>query len=240
MALCLITAHIRKTLASIYKYNYRSQPDGHDSVQRIYALNDEAAVLICDYGKATRPRIPFPYYAEAWTGIEYLFATQLIYAGMVREGVQCFENVRRRFDGERRNPWDEPECGHHYARAMSAWSGMLALSGFRYHGPEKAVTAVPRARAANFSSFWSTATAWGTFSQSARDGRLGFTLSVLFGKLPCGSVELAGRVAAGVQSSARLGAKVVPHEIQPREGRLAFVFSDAIELVEGDRLTLAT
>lgn len=232
--------NIRKTLASIYQYNYRSQLYEHDSVQRIYALNDEAAVLICDYGKTTRPRIPFPYYAEAWTGIEYLYASQLIYAGMVRQGVQCFENVRRRFDGERRNPWDEMECGHHYARAMSAWSGILALSGFHYHGPRKLVTAVPRARTANFSSFWSTAEAWGTFSQSARDGRLRFTLSVLFGKLPCGSVELAGRVAAGVQSSARLGTKLLPHEIQPREGRLAFVFSDAIELVEGDRLTLAT
>ena len=115
-------------------------------MQRIYALNDEAAVLICDYGKVKRPRIPFPYYAEAWTGIEYLYATQLLYAGMVREGVQCFENVRKRYDGERRNPWDEPECGHHYARAMSAWSGIVALSGFRYHGPDKGVIAAPKIR----------------------------------------------------------------------------------------------
>ena len=46
---------------------------------------------------------------------------------MVREGVETFENSRRRYDGERRNPWDEAECGHHYARAMSAWSGVLAL-----------------------------------------------------------------------------------------------------------------
>ena len=54
----------------------------------------------------------------------------MIFAGMVNEGVECITNVRHRYDGERRNPWDEAECGHHYARAMSAWSGIIALSGF--------------------------------------------------------------------------------------------------------------
>jgi len=231
-------ANMRKTLASIYKYNYRQNLYDHDSVQRIYALNDEAAVLICDYGAADRPRIPFPYYAEAWTGIEYLYASQLLYAGMVSQGVQCFENVRRRYDGERRNPWDEPECGHHYARAMSAWSGILALSGFHYHGARKAVTALPMVQTANFTSFWSTGTGWGTYSQSTREGRSVFSLSVLHGKLPCGSVELAGAATAGAKSTARLGAKAVQHQIQRAGKHLTFVLTEAVELAEGDRLVL--
>jgi len=231
-------AHIRTTLSSILKYNYRSSLARHDSVQRIYTLNDEAAVLICDYGKGARPRIPFPYYAEAWTGIEYLFATQLLFAGITREGVQTYENVRRRFDGERRNPWDEPECGHHYARAMSAWSGVVALSGFRYQGQEKSVIAVPRVRAGNFSSFWSTGAGWGTFSLSSAGGRTRFTLTVLAGKLPCRSVELAGEAAAGAKSSVMLGQKAVAHELRAGERRVTFVFSDSLELAEGDRLVL--
>lgn len=231
-------AHIRKTLASIYKYNYRNNLFDHDSVQRIYALNDEAAVLICDYGKGARPKIPFSYFQEAWTGIEYLFAAQLFYAGMVSEGVQCVENVRRRYDGERRNPWDEPECGHHYARAMSAWSGVLALSGFRYHGAGKNVVAAPIGDPVDFSSFWSTATGWGTFSQSIRNGRTRFSLSVLFGKLPCRSVELAGAAAVGTKSSASLGSKPLAHQLRPDEKRVTFVFSEPTELTEGDRLVL--
>ena len=231
-------ANIRKTLASIFKYNYRSSLTKHDSVQRIYALNDEAAVLICDYGKVTRPRIPFPYYSEAWTGIEYLFATQLLYAGMVREGVQCFENVRKRFDGERRNPWDEPECGHHYARAMSAWSGIVALSGFHYRGSEKSVVAAPKARVANFSSFWSTATGWGVFSQSNQNGRTRFSLSVLAGNLPCRSVEVVGEAAGDAQSSASLGKKSLPHQMRAAQKRLTFTFADSLELKDGDRLVL--
>jgi uncharacterized protein (DUF608 family) len=231
-------AKIHKTIASIYKYNYRASLSRHNSVERIYALNDEAAVLVCDYGKVTRPKIPFPYSSEAWTGIEYLYATQLIYAGMLREGVRGFEDVRRRFDGERRNPWDEPECGHHYARAMSAWSGIVAISGFAYRGSEKSVSAAPRLRADNFTSFWSTGGAWGVFTQSARNGRRQFSLTVLYGKLPCGKVELAGGVTTGAKSSARLGQQVVAHELHAGNKRVSFVFRDALELKEGDRLVL--
>jgi hypothetical protein len=157
---------------------------------------------------------------------------------MLREGVRCFEDVRRRFDGEKRNPWDEPECGRHYARAMSAWSGLVAISGFAYHGSEQSVSAAPRIRSANFSSFWSTGNAWGVFSQSVRNGRKQFSLSVLYGKLPCRKVELAGEAAAAAKSSASLGKQPVAHEFSAAGKRVSFVFRDSLELKEGDRLVL--
>ncbi len=221
-------AHIRTTIATIYKYNRRSSLIHHDSVERVYALNDEAAVLVCDYAAGKRPKIPFPYSSEAWTGIEYLFATQLIYAGMIREGVQCYEDVRRRYDGERRDPWDEPECGHHYARAMSAWSGLVALSGFRYSGPDRAVTAAPRLRQAEFASFWSTATGWGMFTLSSPRAR--FRLSVKGGKLPCRSVEIPGEVAASRKASVTLGSEALEFDVQAKEGRVTFVFAEAVDV----------
>jgi non-lysosomal glucosylceramidase len=157
-------AHIAKALASIWRYNHKSTMEGHVSLQRTYVLNDEAALLVCDYGKAERPHVPFPYYAEAWTGLEYLAAAQFLYHGMSREGIEAVRNVRARYDGERRNPWNEPECGHHYARAMSSWSTLLAASGFRYHGGEQRVSIQSPA---GFRCFWSTATGWGTFRVTA-------------------------------------------------------------------------
>jgi non-lysosomal glucosylceramidase len=150
--------NIRKTLRSIYKYNYKPTLASHDNVERTYALNEEAAVVVCDYGKAERPLVPFPYYAEAWTGQEYLVAALMMNWGMVKEGVECVENIRARYDGEKRNPWDEPECGHHYARAMSSWSTIVALSGFLYDGAEAAVVAVPKIPRDNFRCFWATGT----------------------------------------------------------------------------------
>jgi len=231
-------ANIRTTLASILRYNYRSSLARHDSVQRVYALNDEAAVLICDYGHGARPKVPFPYYAESWTGIEYLYAAQLLFAGMLDEGVRGFENVRRRFDGEKRNPWDEPECGHHYARAMSAWSGILALSGFRYFGAHKKIVAAPPAPGTEFRSFWSTATGWGVFARSARSERIRCSISVIAGQLPCRSVELAHETKGSAGSSAMFGASALRHDVRFENGRATFAFTEAIDLAPGNDLIL--
>jgi uncharacterized protein (DUF608 family) len=203
-------ANIRRTLGSIYKYNYKRQLYDHHSVQRIFALNDEAALVICDYASGKRPEIPFPYYAEVMTGFEYQAAVHMLYAGMVREGLECIENIRRRYDGERRNPWDEAECGHHYARAMASWSGVLALSGFRYHGAEKSVTAAPKINASRFSSFWSAGPGWGTFSLAAQAGRKRFALRVSEGGLPVRTVRFAGHAAGA--SSVKVAGRAVSHE----------------------------
>jgi len=222
---------VRKTLESIYRYNYKRSLFDHNSVQRIFAVNDEAALVICDYGKAQRPRIPFPYYAEVMTGFEYSAATHMLFAGMTAQGVECVENIRRRYDGERRNPWNEAECGHHYARAMAAWSGLLALSGFSYHGPRKRVTVLPRVRPAAFRSFWSTATGWGTFAQVGGQ----CTLSLLFGKLPLREAEI---LFTGAAASAKLNGREFHHEMH-RQGKQALItFAEDIVLQESDKLVL--
>jgi len=182
----LAPAHIRTTLESIWKYNYKRTLEGHVSLQRTYVLNDEPALMVCDYAKAERPHVPFPYFSESWTGLEYLAAAQLLYAGMTREGLEAVRNVRARYDGERRNPWSEPECGHHYARAMSSWSTLLAASGFRYHGGEQAVTIKA---APGFRCFWSTGTGWGTFRVTAA----GAVLSVDHGTVAVRTATVNGK-----------------------------------------------
>ncbi|HWR52820.1 MAG TPA: GH116 family glycosyl-hydrolase [Bryobacteraceae bacterium] len=227
--------HLRTTLEAIYRYNHRSDLSDHQSVQRTYALNDEAALLVCDYGKAQRPRIPFPYYAEAWTGLEYTVGSHMLYAGMIREGVECIRNVRVRYDGERRNPWDEAECGHHYARAMAAWSGMLALSGFRYDGPEQAIIATPRIAQANFRSFWSTGTAWGTFTSSRTKEGSRVALKVLAGRLDCRSCEI--KSAAGATSAAVNG-KPISHHAARKGAAAIFRFDRTLTLEPGSELVV--
>ena len=198
----------------------------HDTVQRTFALNNEAAMVICDYGKAERPRIPFPYYAEVMTGFEYSTAAHMLYAGMIREGIECIANIRARYDGLKRNPWDEAECGHHYARAMAAWSGVLALSGFRYHAPKAAVVAMPRVPHERFTCFWSTATGWGTFSTTG-----GLEIKVLHGTLSCRSCEFP---AASKTTAATLDGKSVAHGID----RASVRFSEPVVIPTGGVLKL--
>ncbi len=227
--------NIRKALASVYRYNFRQDLMEHDSVQRVYTLNDEPAVLVCDYGKGKRPEIPFPYYAEAWTGMEYLVATLFIRAGMVEEGLLVVESARRRFDGERRNPWDEPECGHHYARAMSAWSPLVTLSGFDYHSAQRAVTARPRVAGAAFRSFWSAGSGWGTFGYDTANGRPRLTISVKEGVLRAKTVAVKG---GGGVPAATLGSGAVASKTSKDANGLVIAFADEVEITPGKDLKI--
>ncbi len=227
--------HIRIVLESIYRYNYKRTLVDHDNVERTFALNDEAAMVICDYGKAERPRIPFPYFAEVMTGFEHSTAALMVYSGMVPQGIECVRNIRARYDGEKRNPWDEAECGHHYARAMASWSSFVGISGFAYDGPRAAVVAVPRILHESFHCFWSTGMGWGSFSYSTIGDGTRFSIGVVAGKLACRSCEITG---SGEASSAQKNGVALIHTVQSADGRTIFHFSDPMTLTEGQSLIL--
>ena len=238
LGLLLNADHIRATLNSIYKYNYKRSLNDHESVQRIFALNDEAALVICDYPHGKRPQVPFPYFAEVMTGFEYSAAILMLYMDMIPQGIELIENIRRRYDGEKRNPWDEAECGYHYARAMASWASIPALSGFRYHGAEGSVVVEPRINPEKFAAFWSTATAWGTFSHAIKREGTSVTISVVHGELACRSVSVMSVRADVENSSARVGNSQLAHAVR-RDGRkVIFAFTQQVTLKEGDKLFL--
>jgi non-lysosomal glucosylceramidase len=161
--------NIRKALESIYRYNYKSTLVRHASVERVYALNDEPAAVICDFTKGARPETPMPYYAETWTGLEYSVAVLMMTHGMVDQGIEFFGNVRSRYDGEKANPFDEAEYGRHYARPMASWAAIPALSGFHYDARLGRMELLPKISVRKFQCFWSIPGAWGSFVSSSRE-----------------------------------------------------------------------
>jgi hypothetical protein len=171
-------ANVRRTLLSIMKYNLRNGLYGHFNCMRSFALGDESALLMASYPKE-RPKNPFPYFTEVMTGFEYAAAVGMLYEGQVDNGLQCIKNIRDRYDGCKRSPFDEAECGHHYARAMASWAAVLAMTGFVYSGVEKSMTFA--AQDGNF--FWSNGYAWGTCSLEKRKKDIRVELSVLHGQL---------------------------------------------------------
>ncbi len=238
LGLLLDRRNVQTALQSIYKYNYKRALFEHECVMRTFALNGESALVICDYPHGNRPQVPFPYFEEVMTGFEYSAAILMLYMGMVDEGVELIGNIRRRYDGERRNAWDEAECGHHYARPMASWAALLALSGFRYYGAEERVEAKPAMSQERFSCFWSTATGWGSFSRQLQKGRVQFSLSLIHGTLACRSVALTSSRPGPGKSSASLGNRAIAHEVHYNENEALFKFPQQITLRAGDRLTL--
>ncbi len=205
-------ANIRKTLESILRYNRKSDFYGHFNHMRSYVLNDESALVMASYPRGNRPERPFPYFNEVMTGFEYVAAVGLLYENEDDAGLHCIQAIRDRYDGRRRNPFNEAECGHHYARAMASWAAILALSGFHY----SAVTGTLTFRTTPEKSrmFWSTGYAWGTLAQTPQETDTQIELTVLGGRLKLRRFVLTGR--GSIEES-------IPREIKTGEYYRALV-----------------
>lgn len=152
--------NVRKTLESLMRFNFKENLRGHFNHLRTFALQEESAMLMASYPKGRRPARPFPYFNEVMTGFEHTAAAHLLYEGQIDDGLKVISAIRARYDGAKRSPFDEAECGHHYARAMSAWAHHLALTGFHYDAHTNKMTFAPVETPATV--FWSTGYQWGT------------------------------------------------------------------------------
>jgi uncharacterized protein (DUF608 family) len=176
--------NIKKAMASIWKYNHVNNIGERFNNMRSYALGDESGVVVTVYpDPSKRPKIPLSYAFEVWTGMEYTVATGMIYQGMDKEGLQVIKDVRNRYDGYKRNPFNEEECGNHYARAMASWSAIPAISRFNYSGVDKtfSITSKP----GNY--FWSNGYSWGNVNVNSNN----VTIAVHHGRLVVRMIRLS-------------------------------------------------
>jgi len=183
---------VRRALRSIFRHSFKRPMRDHYNPCRVYCLNDEAGLVICDWpaGKA-KPVVPVPYAQETMNGFEYAAAAHMIQEGMVRQGIEIVAAVRDRYDGERRNPWNEFECGHNYARSMASYSLLNAFSGFRFDMARGMIGFDPVGRGlrearGSFRCFWSLDSGWGVFEVTPSR----VTVRVLSGSLGLRSLEL--------------------------------------------------
>ena len=153
-----VDAHVQ----SVHRNNFKPDMGDHANTQRpSYAFGREGGLLICTWPHGGALSLPFPYSNEVWTGIDYQVASHLMVLGHVEEGLQIVRAARARYDGRCRNPFNEFECGHWYARAMSSYGMLQGLTGARYDAVEKVLYLAPSIKG-DFRSFLSTATGFGT------------------------------------------------------------------------------
>ena len=171
---------ITKSLNSIYRHNFKSPLGDHENLQRVYAVRDEPGLILCSWPNGGRPDFPFVYSDEVWTGIEYQVATHLAWHGMIEEALSIVKGVRIRYDGCRRNPWNEFECGSHYARAMAAYGLVLAMSGFRYDAVSRTAEMVSKSAAQPERSFFCTPHGWGQIVRAGNEPKFALVEGQLF------------------------------------------------------------
>jgi non-lysosomal glucosylceramidase len=195
--------NLRRALESIFRYNWKTDFTEFMNPQRVFVMNDEKGLVLCSWPKGGRPEFPFPYSDEVWYGIEYHVASCMIMRGLVDEGLAIAMGIRDRHAGWNRNPWNEVECGNHYARSLSSYGLWLALSGIRYVAAQRHLSIRPVPLTDDFRCFYSFGPAWGAVElQRGPDGGCRATIQVLSGALDLERITLPAEWGSAVRVTA--------------------------------------
>ena len=233
----------KQALSSLWKYNFAPDVGPYRNLYggRWYAMAGEAGLVIC-----TWPQLPgnqkenFNYCNECWAGIEHMVAAHMIWEGLTLEGLAVERAVHDRYHAARRNPWNEVECGDHYARSMSSYGVFVAASGFEYHGSRGTMAFAPKLTPENFRSAFTAAEGWGTYSQVRKGGRLHAALDVKWGKVELKTLSLTpGKDLADARATAKLDGEHVPLTSHIEDGRAVAEFHERLTLLPGKKLEVA-
>jgi non-lysosomal glucosylceramidase len=229
--------HIKVALKSIVKHNFRRGFHGFEHGYRVFADGDDSGLLLCTWPRGGRPEVPVRYCDEVWTGIEYQVGAHCIMEGLAEEGLMLISALRERYSGIRRNPYNEIECGDHYARAMAGWSVLEAMSGFRYDALDKTLSFGPVDKSQEFRCPFVAGTGWGTLSWTESPDGPEVGLACSFGKIEIRRVRLTTSIEGDLR--AMLSGKELEFSVTRRSGYMLLTFEEAVMLNEGEELRIA-
>ena len=169
-----VTSHLN----AVHKYNLKIDLSDHVNPQRsTFGAGKDGGLLLCSWPAGDALTLPFVYSNEVWTGIEYQVASHLMSMGEVEKGLEIVREVRKRYDGRIRNPFNEYECGHWYARAMASYGLLQGLTGVRYDAVDQILYV--DSQVGDFTSFLSTEYGFGTVELKNDEAKL----NVVFGEI---------------------------------------------------------
>ena len=179
----------KKALEALWKYNFAIDAGGYRNALnagRVFAMEGEAGLLMCSWpkGDSKRVKVSYDYYFnECMTGFEYQVAGHMIWEGMLEKGLAITKAVHDRYHAIKRNPWNEVECGDHYARAMASYGVYIAASGYSYDGPNEKIGFAPKFKPENFKAAFTAANGWGTYTQERTENKLISNIEIKHGEL---------------------------------------------------------
>jgi uncharacterized protein (DUF608 family) len=242
----------RAALQSLWRYNFSPDLGPYRAVYkqgRWFALAGEAGLLMCTF-----PRKDWSFanaigkgntdgcaglFNECMNGFEYQVAGHMIWEGMVQEGLAVTRAVHDRYHASKRNPWNEVECGDHYARSMASYGVFIAACGFEYHGPKQHIGFAPKLTPENFKCAFTSAEGWGSYAQKIESGKLKAEISLRWGKMKLKTIALEFPDAATRAVTVALAGKHLPAQLDRRDSRVVISLPAAVEIHSGQSLVVA-
>jgi len=240
-------------LRALWKYNF--VPDvgpfrNHFKRGRWYAAAGDAGLIMCSWPRGGKnPNFAkhwqYGYFNECMTGFEWQTAAHMIWEGhdqpdLLEKGLAIGRAIHDRYDGRRRNPYNEIECSDHYARSMASYGVFQAVCGFEYHGPKGHIGFAPRIKPADFKAAFTTAEGWGTFAQRREGNTQHETIAVKWGRLTLRSLAFTIPKNLTVnQVKISAAGKVLPCRYNVTDGRLSIELEAATTLENGQMMAIA-
>ncbi len=236
-------------LKSLWRYNFSPDVGPYREKYkpgRWYALAGEAGLLMCSFprrdwdyaqAKGKGPDWATGYFNECMNGFEHQVAGHMIREGMLLEGLAIERAVHDRYHASRRNPWNEVECGDHYARSMASYGVFLAACGFEYHGPKMHIGFAPKLSPENFKGAFTSAEGWGSFSQKLENGKLQAEIAVRWGKLKVKTIALEG--AKGNTIHVSRAAETLPATLAREGKRVLITLAQPVEIAAEQSLKIS-
>lgn len=243
---------LEKAFSSIFNYNFRSILKGHKQLPREFAKPDEPGLIVCTWPFNDRPSATTAYTDEVWTSQGYNLAANLFKYGRNRDALTLLRAGWQRYDGKLRtgykgewgnfgysgNPFGDDECGQFYSRSLCNWSILLSVQGMSYDGPKGFLAFSPKWEPDTHCSFFSTAAAWGNFSQAVTDGIQQNSLVLSYGKLELNRLRLDNRLGKeNVQIEAFLNGKKIKITCVS-DKKYVDLYLDTLRLNKSDELKL--
>jgi len=234
--------NVVKALESVWKYNWTTDvgPYNEDhKPERWFARAGEPGLFTCTWPKT--PYIPegVRYKNEIWTGIEYQVAGHMVAEGMVDEALLICDGIQRRYHPSKHNPYNEVECGDHYARAFASWGVYTNLVGYEHHGPKGHLGFAPRITPENFRAAFTAAEGWGTFEQKRQGGSQKELIDLRWGRLRLKS--LAFELPKGARAdtvTVKAGGRAIGSSHLLKDMRISIELDEETILSKGQALTV--
>jgi len=234
-------ARVKTSLEAIMRHNFREKFAGFRQTPRRYIPDDEGGLIICTWPHGGRPKVFILYADEVWTGIEYAVAGAMVYEGLIGHARTIVRMARSRYDGRRRdglnsgpggNPFNELECGKFYARAMSAWSLLIASQGLLLDGPKGLLGFRPRWQPEDHRSFFTAAEGWGLFVQKRDAKEQTERIEVRHGRLRLKELVFSAPQGA-LAASVKISGRPVPATLEQTGGDVRLVLAQETVVAEG-------
>ena len=163
----------------------------------------------------------------------------MVWEGMVQEGLAVTRAVHDRYHASKRNPWNEVECGDHYARSMASYGVFVAACGFEYHGPRQHLGFAPKLTPENFKAAFTSAEGWGSYAQKINAGTLTAAISLCWGKMKLKTIALEFPAIAAPSVKVELAGKNLPAQLARRDSRVVISLPAGVELQAGQSLVIS-